>query len=345
MIRILEDVLARLERKEPLVLAAIVDQSGSAPRGGDALMAVSRGKEITGTIGGGAVEAQAMREAVALLETSEWLRIRSYNLRDIDAASTGMICGGALRVALALVRPEDAPAISAALGALKSGRPCVLVAWADTPETTGPNWRPVLAGRLPEGDGAPPELERFAGDATRGGAPRLLQDAARTWLALPLADGGQAVIVGAGHVGLHAAALASLAGFRTLVLDDRAEFANRERFPQVDQVLVIASFEDCFKDVPAHPESYYVILTRGHAYDRQVLAQALRRPSAYVGMIGSRRKRDATYASLREEGFEQTALDAVHCPIGLNIGAETPEELGLCIAAELVQVRAARRKS
>lgn len=344
MIRLLEDIGALLERGEAVILVAILGQSGSTPRGGDALMIVRRSGAILGTIGGGAVEALAMREAAELFVAPEWLRVRGYNLRDIDAASTGMICGGELQVALAKASPRDASTFSGALAALKAGKLCALAAWASAPEAQGSCWSLITAGRLPEGEQAPLALEQLATEAARAGEPRLAQTPGLAALALPLADTGQAVIVGAGHVALHVAALASLAGFRTLVLDDRPEFANRERFPQAESVLVIESFEDCFKDVPAHPESYYVILTRGHAYDRQVLAQALRRPAAYVGMIGSRRKRDATYAALRAEGFEQAALDAVHCPIGLNIGAETPEELGLCIAAELVQARAARRK-
>lgn len=154
-----------------------------------------------------------------------------------------------------------------------------------------------------------------------------------------------AIIVGAGHVGQALAALCPLVGFRTSVIDDRADFANWERFPSADDIRVQASFQDCFRGLTLTPNCYVVIVTRGHAHDRAVLAQSLRSRAGYIGMIGSRKKRDATFQSLREEGFSGDQLAQVHCPIGLAIGAKTPAEIAVSIVAELIAVRAGQKQT
>ncbi len=131
-----------------------------------------------------------------------------------------------------------------------------------------------------------------------------------------------------------------MTGFRTVVLDDRAEFANRERFPGADRIVLLDAWDRALEGQDAGPEGFLVIMTRGHAFDRDVLRQALRTTASYIGMISSRRKRDAIFAALREEGFTEEDLKRVYAPIGLPIGAETPEEIAVSIAAELIRHRA-----
>ncbi len=149
-----------------------------------------------------------------------------------------------------------------------------------------------------------------------------------------------AFLFGAGHVSQQLARLTRMVGFRTVVLDDRAEFASRERFPDADDIRVLPRFEDAFSGLPVDTGSFIVILTRGHSHDRTVLSGALRTPAAYIGMIGSHRKRDTIYQALREEGFTEDDLKRVHCPVGLDIGAETPEEIAVSIAGEMIKFRA-----
>jgi len=132
-------------------------------------------------------------------------------------------------------------------------------------------------------------------------------------------------------------------GFRTTVLDDREEFASRERFPSPVEVVVLEDFSDCLSKCPIDEESYLVIVTRGHLHDKAVLSQALRTRAGYIGMIGSKRKRDSIYRALLDEGFSRDDLGRVHSPIGLDIGAETPEEIAVSIAAELIQVRSRKQ--
>jgi xanthine dehydrogenase accessory factor len=147
------------------------------------------------------------------------------------------------------------------------------------------------------------------------------------------------VVVGAGHVAQPMAHLGSMLGYRVTVLDDRPDFATRERFPDADR-LVRVDFSDPFADVRIHQRSHLLLVTRGHKYDYECLIRALRTdpPPAYIGMIGSRRRVRATYVQLLDEGIDRSLLERIHAPVGLDIGAETPEEIAVAVAAELVML-------
>ncbi|HEU4558082.1 MAG TPA: XdhC family protein, partial [Longimicrobium sp.] len=148
------------------------------------------------------------------------------------------------------------------------------------------------------------------------------------------------VIVGAGHIARPLCTVGALLGFRVTVLDDRPEFATRERFPEAAEVRR-ADFSDPFRGVPIGPQTYLVLVTRGHKYDYEALVDVLRRPvhPAYVGMVGSRRRTRAALEQVVREGIDPARIAAVRAPIGLDIRAETPGEIAVSIAAELVQVR------
>lgn len=152
----------------------------------------------------------------------------------------------------------------------------------------------------------------------------------------------RAVIFGGGHVAKALEPVLRHIDFETIIVDDRADYANSERFPEAEQTVVCSDFEHCFDDIEVDEDTYLIIVTRGHRGDLTVLRQALRKPFAYLGMIGSRRKNDLLFDQLREEGFTEEQLRQVHAPIGLEIGSETPEEIGISIAAEIIQVRSQR---
>lgn len=145
------------------------------------------------------------------------------------------------------------------------------------------------------------------------------------------------VVVGAGHIAQPMAHLGALLGYRVTVLDDRPDFATRERFPDAHR-LVRADFSDPFAAVPIHDRSHLLLVTRGHKYDYECLVRALRMDPApaYIGMIGSRRRVRATYVQLVDEGVPDHLIERIHAPVGLDIGAETPEEIAVAVAAELV---------
>jgi xanthine dehydrogenase accessory factor len=146
-------------------------------------------------------------------------------------------------------------------------------------------------------------------------------------------------LFGAGHVSTFVASLASMVGFRVIVIDDRKEFANKERFKEADELIVLP-FSDVFKKINISSSSYIAIITRGHIHDLNVLREALKKSDGYIGMIGSRRKREIIYQALIKEGVSDERLKQVHSPIGMDIDAETPEEIAVSIVAELIRVRA-----
>lgn len=148
------------------------------------------------------------------------------------------------------------------------------------------------------------------------------------------------IIVGAGHIARPMARIGADLGFRVWVLDDRPDFATRERFPEAHRVMQ-ADFGDPFRDVPIHGATHVLLITRGHKYDYDSLVQVLRadQAPAYIGMIGSRRRVRATFIQLLDDGFDRARLKEIHAPVGLDIGAETPEEIAVAVAAELIKVR------
>lgn len=148
----------------------------------------------------------------------------------------------------------------------------------------------------------------------------------------------QLLIVGAGHIAVPLAHYGKTLGFEVVVLDDRDKYANRERFPDANRVIA-ADFGSTLSDFPLTAATYVVIITRAHTYDEESLRLILHKPSAYIGMIGSRRRVQTVLRTLGGEGYDQDLLRHIHAPIGLDIGSETPEEIALAIIAEVVTVR------
>ena len=146
------------------------------------------------------------------------------------------------------------------------------------------------------------------------------------------------VIVGAGHIAQPLAVLGKLINFEVVVIDDRPQYANAERFPQVDRVIA-APFRPTLHDWPVDADTYIVLVTRGHSYDVESLLEILDSPARYIGMIGSKRRIRAVFDLLeREQGIPREKLERVYAPIGLDVGAESPAEIAVCIIAEIIKV-------
>lgn len=145
------------------------------------------------------------------------------------------------------------------------------------------------------------------------------------------------VIVGAGHIAQPLCSTGALMGFRVIVVDDRPDFATRERFPEAERIVRV-DFMDPFADIPIHSTSHIVLVTRGHKYDFECLRHLLKTEvePPYVGMIGSRRRIRAAFSQLQGEGMPKDRLSRVRAPVGLDIGAETPVEIAVAVAAEIV---------
>src|SRR4030042_2691635 len=145
-------------------------------------------------------------------------------------------------------------------------------------------------------------------------------------------------IFGAGHISPQLVPLVKKVNFKAVVIDDREIFANRELFPEADEVIVI-EFEKAFEQLTIDQSSYIVIVTRGHLYDGLILGNAVKTDAHYIGMIGSKKKIQTLYQILLKEGIPEGLLKRVHAPIGLDIGSEPPEEIAVSIVAELIKVR------
>jgi xanthine dehydrogenase accessory factor len=346
MRELVRDIRASLERGEDLVAATILHQSGSTPRTAGTKMVMRENGTAFGTIGGGLLEAQVMEAARGVFE-SRGILVRPFELTGASAESTDMICGGRLEVLLEFIAGSAAnlEVFQELQGAMEKGEKCFVVTdLAASPE----HGAQVTRCLVKEGRGVTGGCREFEThlDTLRNRvkttrSPFLITIGEGRCFVEPWFMPGTLVLMGAGHVSQQTAFLASIVGFRTVVMDDREEFANRERFPHADEVRVLSSFEHCFDGPEIERDTYVVIVTRGHLHDLTVLRQALQTGAGYIGMIGSKRKREMVYRALEEEGFSRKVLEQVYSPIGLSIGAETPEEIAVSIVAELVKVRAA----
>jgi xanthine dehydrogenase accessory factor len=342
---IFERIPELLAAGESFVLAVIVSRSGSAPRNVGARMVVRKDASIIGTIGGGLLEAQVQHMAMKVFDSRKPV-LRKFSLTAEEAAHKGMICGGEIEVVIHFVDASlssDQALYHQISETLRSRKR----AWLITEIPPGSQGHGSPAQCLVKSDG------RHAGQLDSsvvkalipqvGTGPKLVSHEGNLFFAEPLCKERTVFIFGAGHVSRMLAPLARLVGFKTVVVDDRSEFANRERFESADEVIVADSFERVLDGLEIDAESCLVLVTRGHVHDKTLLRQALGTKAGYIGMIGSRRKRDAVYDALEKEGFLRPEFDRVFSPIGLDIGAETPEEIAVSIVAELIRVRAGRR--
>ena len=154
----------------------------------------------------------------------------------------------------------------------------------------------------------------------------------------PVIPAPSAIIFGAGHISKSLCKVANLAGFATTIVDNREAFANRARFPEADEIFA-EEYEEVFPKLTVHDSTYLIIVTRGHRDDMRVLHWAATTPSRYVAMIGSKRKVISVIKELEKEGLSREQLDRIYAPMGLEIGAISPEEIAISVAAEMIAVR------
>lgn len=344
MKKMYETMLELLQRGESFAVATIFDKSGSAPRTEGAKMVVRADGSIIGTIGGGRLEANAIELAKEIIQARKTV-VHSFDLTSRDAAASDMICGGYGEILLDFIDADDENNLviyQEAAEIIAKGKNGWLVAvLGKSVDSTGIDCRRCLIKPDKTIIGSITCSSYLLEKLMTGPAKITIHSEAfeeHRFLVEPLRQGGTVYIFGAGHVSQKIAPLSESVGFRTIVMDDRQDYANRERFPVPIEIKVIDSFKELpVLDIDEH--SYLVIVTRGHLFDKDVLRQVLRSKAAYIGMIGSRGKRDLIYDELLGKGFTQEELGAVYSPIGTDIGAETPEELAVSIVGELVKVR------
>lgn len=343
MKRIMDSIVESLKMQHDVVIATIVQKSGSAPREAGTKMMIRKDGTIVGTIGGGLLEAMCMKCAPDILSNKKHV-MQDFELSDSDATAQGMVCGGEVRVLLEYLDTLDIPQLSIhhkaqELSSLETD--FVMITKISQKRIVGQSkWICTEAELFGEDD---KEVLRIV-EELRKNFNRIkfhLYTGKEIYMIEPCYATQKLYIVGAGHVSQQIAMLSKSVGFYTVVIDDRAEFANQERFPYADEVHVISSYSTLRQEVEIAKNGYIVIVSRSHALDQIVLQQALDTNAKYIGMIGSKTKKAHIYGELLAEGFAKEALEEVHCPIGVPIGAQTPEEIAISIVAELIHAKRA----
>ena len=315
---LLHSLLEAATLGRPVVLCTVVHSGGSAPRSAGAHMAVFADGSPRGTVGGGRLELLAAKEGLSLLQR-QTSALRAYDLSEREGG-IGMACGGNVIVSYLYLGPEQADFVRAMAAAFDATAPC---------------WLKLVIAEDGRTD-----------VSLSNGADRSLCAAQPVWMpgtpavyTEPLTQPGRVYLFGAGHVGRALAPVLHYIGFEVTVYDNRAELANAEHFPTAHEI-VVGDFRRIFDKVSLTADDYAVVMTPGHQADYEILEQVLRTPATYIGCIGSRKKVALTRERLAAAGFSQQDIDRVHAPIGLPILAETPEEIAISVAAEMIRHRA-----
>jgi xanthine dehydrogenase accessory factor len=331
-----EAVLEKTRSGEDTVLATIVAEAGSSPRSAGAHLLVDQHGRVCGTIGGGTVEYKAVEFAQNLLERRQSRR-KTYRLYQNDEEELGMICGGDMDVYFQFISGGDCKTITlmtACLARLDKDEDL----WLFIDLTSSTDWTMALYA-----EGLPLEGMRLSGDAIKALTRNrgvLVKAGDRRVYGEPINFAGKVFIFGGGHVAQALQPLLTTVGFRCVVFDNREEFVRRELFPTAHD-LTAGDYGNIYEKHTITPNDYIVIVT--HAYDLAVLRQVIHKKCAYIGVIGSKTKAAAVKQELLRGGAGEELVNSINLPIGLPIKSETPEEIAVSIAGEMILRRAERR--
>jgi xanthine dehydrogenase accessory factor len=347
LVGILAELTAALEQEHPCVLCTVVDTRGSTPqKAGAAMLVLGDGRQY-GTLGGGCVEAEVKQQALHLLTRGGPAEALTFDLDDNLGWDDGLICGGRMTILTDPLVPT--PNSPDQLVYFQSFRQLAEQGHGGTEILAfePSSGLPVGSRFLFDGQGHL-RSQRSSGPLPEWVKPPqpLLENRPQ-----PTAQGGLAIVpfrpritlllVGAGHISQAVARLAGEVDFDLWVLDDRAFYASRERFPTAQRLLVgdIGSTLPNLVQREITSSIFCIIVTRGHLHDEEALFHLAQSPAGYVGMIGSRRKVRLIFEDLRARGIAPESLARVHSPLGLDIGSQTVPEIAISILAELIAVR------
>jgi len=328
----------------PFCIVVALSAEGSTPREAGVKAVVDAEGRIVGTVGGGVVEAQAQRAAVEACRSGH-AAVIEVALSGDGATDCEPICGGSMCLLVDPTARKDALAYSAAAAAVSERRRGLLLTLVRQGATveTEVTWHPEQEAMASEW-GHPLVDSETARSCLCDGSARLVtatdaEGGSVQALVEPVIPSPRLLIAGGGHIGQALAAQAVLVGFEVTVIDDRPEFADPGRFPAGVRTHC-GDIAEALAGCDVDDDTYVVIATRGHQHDADALRACLHRPVAYLGMIGSRRKVALIRQSSIDAGLaSQEEFDAVHAPIGFDIGAETVPEIATSILAQLIAVR------
>lgn len=336
-VEIYAKVVELVEKGKAFVLASVIVARGSTPQKAGANAVFEPTGEIEGTLGGGCLEAESRRRALQALD-GDAPEVFDLKLDDVKGWDDGLICGGSVRVLVNPLAAENTAVYREVLAAKDRQERGVLATVVKHPEL-------AMGKAVWTVEEALGREALLAKDAKKI-RDRILAERPGQWTGdgvelylEPMLGPPQLVVAGGGHIGQAVCRLGSRLGFEVTVIDDRPEFASVERHATARRTIC----GDIARELAAleiGPQTYVLIVTRGHRHDGSVLAACVKRSAAYIGMIGSRRKSALIRKTLVDEGLAaREDIERVVSPIGVDIGAQSVEEIAVSIAAELVAVR------
>jgi xanthine dehydrogenase accessory factor len=348
MKEVFHEAVNLLEKDDRLVVATVIRTKGSTPQKPGAKLLVRADGSGVGTLGGGCVEGDIWFAASQLMKRQGSAEYREYQLNEELAAEDGLVCGGTMYFLIDPVyRPEDYLDYAKEIDSAYEGGGAVALASLVKP---GPGVDAPLGSKLfirengiTEGTLGDAELDAEATKKARelmvhGKNDYVVAESGAEYFVEAYTTPPQLVICGGGHVSKAISDHAKTLGFRLFITDDRADFANEERFPQADMV-VAKKPEEALAELPINPNTFIIVATRGHRFDNVALAAAAATPARYVGLMGSRRKTILIYEDLVRMGVPVDRIREIRSPIGLDISARTPEEIAVSIMAEVLMFR------
>ncbi len=366
-VRTMDDIIREIadlkESREQAALASLVWSSGSIPMSDRAKMLIRARRSSVGTIGGGCLEAEIINVGREVMETGR-PHLTRYTMTEKEAGESGLNCGGTVRILTEPIDPHsDADAYGLVLRAREKRKWCImatLLGGKSTRELGGKML--VLEGAGCTGtlgaaeadrqvlqkveevlEGERSVVFRLVLDSPQSAALKVDPEETAEVFVEPFLPPPVLYVFGGGHVGEQVGRLAKCVGFWVVVVDDRPMFASPERHPYADE-WVVEEMDRVFPMLDIDGQSYIVAATRGHQHDEIVVEQAIETPARYIGMLGSERKKMLMWKRIEGRGGQRARLDQVYAPIGFNIGADTPEEIGISVVAELIKVRRGARK-
>ncbi len=343
---VLEEAIRQMEQGQPCVLATVVRTRGSTPQKPGARLLVRKDGSAVGTLGGGCVEGDIWFAAKEILRKGGGPQYKDYYLNEDIAARDGLVCGGTMYFFLEPLLDEVfLPFGREILKAYQGGDPVAMA----TVIKAVPGAHNLGYHLLLRSDGTTMgSLGTEALDNEAVEAMKAVADLGRN-KHLIAQDGTELfvegfttpptlIMMGGGHIGKALVPLAKSLGFRAYVIDDRPQFASVERFPEADGV-VVGDFAKSLEQVPINVNTFIVVATRGHRFDDLALEAAARTRARYVGLVGSKRKTILIFEALLKHGIPMERVRQIHAPIGLDIGALTPEEIAVSIMSEIIMDR------
>ncbi|KNZ41437.1 XdhC family aldehyde oxidoreductase maturation factor [Acetobacterium bakii] len=342
MIELLEAIGDCFDDNENFVIATIIEKSGSSKRSPGAKMLIKNDFSSVGYIGGGLIEAMTI-QAAAKVFRHKFFRVEKFSLSNKEPGNLGIICGGDLKILLEYVDCNDKMMMKFAKKIkLLNKRKMDFLMITKIPmkeNASTEKWIYTETGLY--GSESQEILSIINEIKTNFNEKKYLEPFFKNnrYFIEPSFNNENVCIMGAGHIGKVLAELCKMLGFYVVMVDDREDFTNDRQFKIADEMKFIPHYKGLNEHININKKSFVVIVTRGHSYDKEILAQMMETKAQYIGMIGSKKKRTYIYDCLLADGFTQQDLDRVHSPIGLPIHGQTPEEIAISIVAEIVQVR------